>query len=84
MRLALAGMPWSRQFYHYAVRDWLDKRMFEDMQLRNLAPKTQSNDIHYISGLAKFYMTSPEHLGFEEIRDDQLYLINESLFPPNP
>ena len=55
----------------------LRKRMFEDMQLRNLASKTQSNYIHYISGLAKFYMTSPEHLGFEEIRDYQLYLINE-------
>jgi hypothetical protein len=55
----------------------LRKRMFEDMQLRNLASKTQSNYIHYISGLAKFHMTSPEHLGFEEIRDYQLYLINE-------
>ena len=50
----------------------LRKRMFEDMQLRNLASKTQSNYIHYISGLAKFYWTSPEHLGFEEIRDYQL------------
>jgi len=55
----------------------LRKRMFEDMQLRNLASKTQSNYVHYISGLAKFYMTSPEHLSFEEIRDYQLYLINE-------
>ena len=26
----------------------LRKRMFEDMQLRNLASKTQSNYIHYI------------------------------------
>jgi integrase/recombinase XerD len=55
----------------------LRKRMFEDMQLRNLASKTQTNYVHYISGLAKFYMTSPEHLGFEEIRAYQLYLINE-------
>jgi site-specific recombinase XerD len=55
----------------------LRKRMLEDMQLRNLAPKTRSNYIHYISGLAKFYMTSPHHLSFEEIRDYQLYLINE-------
>jgi len=23
MRQALAGMLWSKQFYHYVVRDWL-------------------------------------------------------------
>lgn len=58
----------------------LRKRMFEDMQLRNFATGTQNNYVHSISGLAKFYMTSPEHLGFEDIRDYQLYLINERRF----
>ena len=24
MRQAFAGMLWSKQFYHYVVRDWLD------------------------------------------------------------
>ena len=24
MRQALAGMLWSKQFYHYVVRDWLN------------------------------------------------------------
>ncbi|TMA44783.1 MAG: hypothetical protein E6J82_03540, partial [Deltaproteobacteria bacterium] len=24
MRQALAGMLWSKQFYHYVVRDWLE------------------------------------------------------------
>ena len=24
MRQALAGLLWSKQFYHYVVRDWLD------------------------------------------------------------
>jgi Phage integrase, N-terminal SAM-like domain len=41
----------------------LRKRMFEDMQLRNLASKTQSNYIHYISGLAKFYDSSEKSVG---------------------
>ncbi len=26
MRQALAGLLWSKQFYHYVVRDWLAGR----------------------------------------------------------
>jgi site-specific recombinase XerD len=38
--------------------------------------------VHYISGLARFYQTSPEQLGLEEIREYQLYLINERRYSP--
>ncbi len=55
----------------------LRKRMLEDMQLRNFAPETQRNYLHHITGLARYYMTSPEHLTLEEIRDYQLYLLND-------
>ena len=55
----------------------LRKRMLEDTQLRNFAPETQRNYIHHITGLARYYMTSPEHLTIEEIRDYQLYLLND-------
>ncbi len=55
----------------------LRQRMLEDMQLRNLAPETQRAYVHYITGLARFYMTSPDQLGLEEIREYQLYMINE-------
>ncbi len=55
----------------------LRKRMLEDMQLRNLTPETQRNYQHHITGLARFYMTSPDQIGLEEIRDYQVYLINE-------
>jgi len=55
----------------------LRRRMLEDMQLRNLCPGTQSNYIRHIFGLARFYLASPEHLSLEEIREYQLYLINE-------
>ena len=47
----------------------LRQRMIEDMQLRNLGAETQRAYVHYISGLARFYQTSPEHLGLEEIRE---------------
>jgi len=59
------------------------------MQLRNLCPETQRNYVHHIAGLARFYQASPEHLSLEEIREYQLYLINErrrmpsiSSYPP--
>jgi len=56
--------------------------MIEDMQLRNLGAETQRAYVHYISGLARFYQTSPEQLGLEEIREYQLYLINERRYSP--
>jgi site-specific recombinase XerD len=57
--------------------------MLEDMQLRNLCPETQRNYIHHVVGLARFYQTSPEHLSLEEIREYQLYLINERRLSPD-
>ena len=55
----------------------LRKRMTEDMQLRNLAPETQRTYVHHITGLARFFQTSPEHLNLEDIRQYQVYLAND-------
>jgi len=55
----------------------LRQRMIEDMQLRNLSTQTQNAYQHYITGLARFYQTSPANLSLEEIREYQLYMINE-------
>jgi len=60
----------------------LRQRMIQDMQLRNLSPETQRAYLHYITGLARFYQTSPQDLGLEEIRDYQLYMINERRYSP--
>jgi integrase/recombinase XerD len=60
----------------------LRQRMVEDMQLRNLGTETQRAYVHYITGLARFYQTSPEQLSLEEIREYQLYLINERRYSP--
>lgn len=61
----------------------LRRRMLEDMQLRNLCPETQRNYVHHICGLARFYQTSPDQLSLEEIREYQLYLINERRLSPD-
>jgi integrase/recombinase XerD len=60
----------------------LRQRMTEDMQLRNLSAGTQRASLHYITGLARFYQTSPEHLSLEELREYQLYMINERQYSP--
>ena len=60
----------------------LRKRMIEDMQLRNLGSETQRAYLCYIAGLARFYQTSPEYLSLEEIREYQLYMINERRYSP--
>ena len=61
----------------------LRQRMIEDMQLRGLAAETQRSYVHYVAGLARFYQTSPDLLGLEEIREYQLYLINERRLSPD-
>ena len=55
----------------------LRQRMTEDMQLRNLAPETQRAYLHYMAGLARFYQVSPQDLSLEELREYQLYMIND-------
>jgi len=56
--------------------------MLEDMQLRNLSTETQRAYLHYITGLARFYQTSPDQLSLEEIREYQLYMINDRRYSP--
>jgi integrase/recombinase XerD len=51
--------------------------MIDDMQLRNLAPTTQTNYIHHVKGLARYYQRSPEELDIEDVRNYLLYLLNE-------
>ena len=60
----------------------LRQRMIEDMQLRNLPLATQRNYIHYGAGFAKCFGMSPEKLGLEEVREYELYLLNERKLSP--
>jgi site-specific recombinase XerD len=60
----------------------LRQRMLEDMQLRNLGTETQRSYLHYVTGLARFYQVSPQELSLEEIREYQLYMINDRQYSP--
>ena len=60
----------------------LRQRMLEDMQLRNFAPATQKQYIHYVADFAKYFNTSPEHLDLEDMRQYMLYLTNDRNLSP--
>lgn len=60
----------------------LRQRMIEDMQLRNLAPATQRNYVHYVAGFAQFFDRSPEQLDCEAIHQYLLYLLNQRKLSP--
>jgi site-specific recombinase XerD len=51
--------------------------MLDDMQLRNLAPTTQRNYIHHVANFAMHHRRSPEFLDIDDVRNYQLYLLNE-------
>lgn len=61
----------------------LRQRMIEDMQIRNLAPKTQASYLLQISSFAQYLGQSPEQLGPDQIRDYQIYLIREKQLSPS-
>ena len=55
----------------------LRHRMIEDMQIRNLAPHTQSAYVQQISQFARHFGRSPELLGLADIRAYQLHLVQD-------
>ena len=60
----------------------LRQRMMEDMQLRNFTSETQRTYVHHIYDLARFYQTSPDLLGLEDLREYQVYLVNGRRLSP--
>ena len=55
----------------------LRQRMIEDMQLRDLSPKTQRTYVRVVRELAEYYGKSPDQISEEELRRYFLYLKNE-------
>ncbi len=55
----------------------LRQRMIEDMQLRNLSPRTIEAYVYHVASFAKHFGRSPERLGADEVRRYQLYLVQE-------
>jgi len=61
----------------------LRQRMLEELQRLNYSPSTARGYILAVRQLAAHFMRSPEKLGAEELREFQLYLLNERKLTPN-
>jgi integrase/recombinase XerD len=55
----------------------LRQRMWEDLQLRNYSEHTMRAYLRGVADFAKHFGTSPEHLGPEQVRTYQLFLVQE-------
>lgn len=49
--------------------------MIEDMQIRNLSPRTIECYVYHVACFAKHFGRSPEQLGLEQVRQYQVYLV---------
>src|SRR6266704_2370291 len=54
----------------------LRQRMLEDLQLRNYSEHTMRAYLHCVADFARHFRTSPEHLGPEQVRTYQLFLVH--------
>ena len=55
----------------------LRQRMLEDMQLRNYSPLTMHCYLRCVADFARHFGASPEHLGPEQVRTYQLFLVQD-------
>ena len=55
----------------------LRQRMVEDLQLRNYSEQTTRAYLRCVADFAKHFGTSTEHLGPEQVRTYQLFLVQE-------
>ena len=55
----------------------LRRRMTEDLILRNRSPKTIRTYIGWVADFARYFHTSPDHLGPEHVRSYLFHLVQE-------
>ena len=55
----------------------LRQRMIEDMQIRNYSPRTIEVYTYHVRCFAKFFGKGPDQLGPDQVREYQIYLVQE-------
>ena len=62
--------------YQRRMNDYI-QRMTEDMQLRNMASSTIDAYTYHVDRICRHFGKPADQLGPEQIREYQLYLVNE-------
>ena len=57
----------------------LRRRMIEDMTVRNLSPATQRSYVHAVAKFSRYFGSSPERLGLEDVRAFQVHLASTGI-----
>jgi integrase/recombinase XerD len=60
----------------------LRRRMIEDMTVRNLSPATQRSYIHAVAKFSRYFGSSPDRLGLEDVRAFQVQLVAQGISWP--
>ena len=61
----------------------LRQRMIEDMTMRKLSPRTQTAYIRAVKNLTRFIKRSPDTASAEDLRQFQLYLVEQGIASGN-
>lgn len=59
----------------------LRQRMTDDMRMRQLSPKTQTNYLCIVREFARYFKRSPDTATVEDLRNYQLYLVDRGTSP---
>ncbi len=54
----------------------LRQRMFDDMSMRKLSPRTQTAYIRAVKSFTRFFSRSPDQAGAEDLRRFQLHMVS--------
>jgi integrase/recombinase XerD len=73
--MVLLGNPSDRFTPGEHAMTELRKRMLQDMQLRNLSPKTIERYLAHVARYAQHFGLPPDQLGLEHVRQYQLHLL---------
>jgi site-specific recombinase XerD len=57
----------------------LRQRMIEDVRLRNFTQGTQKAYVRAVANYSLYHSRSPDHLGYDDVRDYQLHLVARGL-----
>src|SRR5271163_494944 len=57
----------------------LRRQMIEDMTVRNLSPATQQSYLSAVSKFSRYFGRSPDRLGLEDVRADQVHLVSNGI-----